>query len=91
MGKDYTIRIEAKEYTFEFELKDPRLREIYDQDPEYVYKILRATLMGAIGDLHASGDLELKTILNGISSESTERKISAISDFEKQLKPERLH
>jgi len=91
MEKDYIIRIEDERYSFEFEIKDPHLRRIYDQNPKYVSSIIRANLIGIISDLLVPGDLELRIIIGRISSESIEKKIAAIRDFEKQQKSESLH
>ena len=91
MGKDYTVRIEGKGYSFELEIRDSRLREIYDQDPEYFHSVIRSNIMISFGDLEAPEDLELRTLLGKISLESVHRRLEALRVFEEQRKPERFH
>ena len=91
MGKDYTIRIEAKEYTFEFELKDPRLREIYDQDPKYVRDVLSDNILSSIGELRAVNMFELRRIFQKMNLELIVRKQAVLRGFKEKLESEHLH
>tara|TARA_Y100000310_G_C20686917_1_gene819610 strand:+ start:89 stop:400 length:312 start_codon:yes stop_codon:yes gene_type:complete len=88
MVNKYIIEIDGEDnnYSFQLEIKDPKLRELYDHDPNFFQESLDSKVHVAISDMFLSEYPPLRLAIAQINLDASEEKEKVVQSLLKELR-----